>query len=865
MPDIEKNFNKVINEYTDPTSNRNKVYTKYYPKILQGKPSEYIIVQTSPYIGNVKVDPSIGYINNQIYQGDTIDIFSQDLNKYSISKQEFENKLVSPYITGSYGYVPPINNPNYFNGSHIIPILGEILNEHLFILKSKISNKLIILTSMPSMSTQTVINKYKAELKKILQIDNVDSILKTRITGILNELYKEGISQLSKIGAIRLVAYIKNKYTPQGKPIQSNFPINFEDPRTELDKIRQNINGIIDGKIMSSDISSIVQLVNVFKSTDRKKQHIIKNWNDPNEKVCYDFDLSTLENLINAGADMNVPDKVGKTPIFYAIDSKNLELIEKLLEPDSKVTTYSKRSIDIAGNTPYSYAGKKLKECVTPKDIKQIFNDANKQILDDIRKDYITDIMEHSDIIMKWVLYLVNHQLKDLEYKALDNLSSKLSKDCDGDWTYADHKKLGVQLGIPEGAKNLPFLELEKAGDAIDTSHLQEGQILQYRNKIDKYENRLNALANSIKEIRNELRDTNIDPIKSVQLGKLEKQTEKYYNEMQAEINRLNASSSKMQKSQTKLKNSMSTQPKFMVSVIQNMNLDKYAESFDIIRIYEAIFDKWNEAQSRDGYLFINYEEYTKRWEELLRNNDKDKNDSTQLPLNVLDQLTKLPEKEIDNYKKCDVYCKYLSCVINPHINDYFLLSRVYERHNYLLDSFVHIYVHVIRHTICANYNALLLKETLEHLSKIAPNDLKKTTSKFKHIFSEINKPRSVSWYVMRKIPDLIVRNILGIHKHDKEEAATSNVTDLLKKAAKMIAENSEGIIDSSDKSAYLERIYKNIVPYIEIHCRKFVEAMNKNVEMYLRILENTIIDVKIFEMVHKHTDGEKKYYESAH
>ena len=836
MPDItEKRLVNVMSNYVDITKQYTKVFKEYYPKNIQDKLPEYIIVKD-----NNKVKPSIGYINYKIIRTDPIneiDIFKPDINKYIISNKDFTYDFWDPNIEGKYGQVPPITN------NWTIPILGEMLDYHLFMTKSKINAKLQDLL-LPESDRYTYTKIYKDEIKEILGSDDKDNVIfKSSLTGILNKLYEDGIAELAKYGAVKLLKYINGKYNRPKKPVW--FPFDKGDPRMNLDEINSKINDIIDHKIINSDVSSIMQLVNVFNnnntdSESNKIQHVIKNHTDNKDKKCYDIEPDTLQQLINAGANMNIKDNSGRTPIFYAIDLKNRELINVLLE--SRVSTYSDRAIDLTGNTPYLYSRKKLEEYVTPKNIQDMFDTENKKIIEEIKKDSnYRGIMMHTDIIMRWVLYLVNHQLTELELKA-QSQSNIENTDL---WTYTDHKKLADNLQIN---KQLHFLSLEKSGDKKDTTHLNEGQIIKYNNMVKKLENRINILNNSLREIKNELVDI-IYPVRRVHLDKLKIITEKEKNDAENDLNKLKDSLEKIKMNKSITEREMSPEYKFMTHVVKNIKFEKYEESFEIINIYDAIFKELSKSVP-DEYIANNYAVYSKRWHELLKNtNETYKKDGTQLPLIALEHITNPSLQNANSNYDCGIYCKYMSSVIIPHIEDYFLLPRNYKRHNYLLDAFVNIYVHVIRHTICENYNALLMKYTLQYLIKISPQDKKKNINILKNIYK-----RSIIPYIMGKMPDLIVRNILGIHTHDKEESATTNVTELLKKAAIMITDNSNGLISSDDKDKFLQDIYKFMIPYIENHCRKFVEAMNKNVEMYLMILRSIQNDVDIFSKISTHS-----------
>ena len=58
-------------------------------------------------------------------------------------------------------------------------------------------------------------------------------------------------------------------------------------------------------------------------------------------------DVSKVQQLVNAGADVNQKDSAGKTPLMYAILYKNSEIVSYLIEKGAKVSTKDARGYSV--------------------------------------------------------------------------------------------------------------------------------------------------------------------------------------------------------------------------------------------------------------------------------------------------------------------------------------------------------------------------------------------------------------------------------------------------------------------------------------------------------------------------------------
>jgi hypothetical protein len=668
MPDIvNNNLDDIILKYIDPVKQKNEIIKENYPKHIQNTRPKYIIIKSNYHENQ---SPGIGYIGKN---GNIDNQFKSDNNEYEISDKKFK------YENGNIfnGYIGIINNNINNLLENIVPILGEILDKHLFIIKSKISQLLI--TKLLTLPYGNEIKEFKDDIKDIVGTDPDDKYVKLTIIEIFNSIYLRGLTDLSKYSTRNNIKYIIDGYK-KINPIKVNFSISKDKFSNVLEDIKKAVDENLK-KIQKTlpKIDYITTHIDIYNKSQEiydkydGRQHEINSW-DTKTRTCYDVNPDTLKYLIDSGADLNQKDNAGRTPIFYAIDLKHPEII-KLLLP--YITTYSEKAVDYAGNTPCRYAFWKLQNYVKPQNIKSMFEKSNEKILEDIKQKFKYDKnLLHSDIIMKWVLYLVNQQLTELEYYD-KGTNSKI-------WLYSDRKKLFEYLNIKDNDHDLKFIKL-KTQNNLSLNDEQKEKINIY---IENCKTNIKSLDLSINEISKELAPL-LNNKKKIDLTNLKKIYEKEKKNLEETIINLNK---EISNSNSTIQNND--------SFLDDLSDIDYNTKSNIIDTYKSIYNKLSKNKNKT---------YSERWNFLLKMDIA--GDNSQIPLLVLNNLSNCPTTQyIDSYEQCDIYCKYITLVLIPIINDYFQLPKKYKHHNYLLTSLVHIYEHVLRHTLCESYNLTLTK-----------------------------------------------------------------------------------------------------------------------------------------------------------
>ena len=233
MPDIvNNNLDNIILRYTNPLNfvrYKNEIIKENYPKHVQNTRPKYIIIDNNPNM------PTIGYIG---FTGNIDNEFNKDNNEYNISGKKFKyDELPGGVFTGYVGSIRDVDKPL----ENIVPILGEILDKHLFIIKSKIAELLIRKILPPTLPVVygDEIKAFKDDIKDIVGTDPDNNYVKSTIIEIFNSIYLRGLTVLSKQSARNNINYVIGEY--KLPLIKGKFSISRDEFSNELEDIKKAV------------------------------------------------------------------------------------------------------------------------------------------------------------------------------------------------------------------------------------------------------------------------------------------------------------------------------------------------------------------------------------------------------------------------------------------------------------------------------------------------------------------------------------------------------------------------------------------------------------------------------------------------
>ncbi len=113
------------------------------------------------------------------------------------------------------------------------------------------------------------------------------------------------------------------------------------------------------------NIQRFKTVLDVYKRKGLDINETDKFNNTPLNNLCFNLGYSDIQketeqcifSLLRAGADPNIPDKMGKTPLMKAVDTKNPYAVKRLLEYGAKVSPH-----DCDGKTALSFIDFKTAE-----------------------------------------------------------------------------------------------------------------------------------------------------------------------------------------------------------------------------------------------------------------------------------------------------------------------------------------------------------------------------------------------------------------------------------------------------------------------------------------------------------------------
>ena len=303
---------------------------------------------------------------------------------------------------------------------------------------------------------------------------------------IMKEIYLKLIDDLFKKFISNNINNLSKNFINNSKENEILF-INFSDNKFEMtkDEIIDNMNTYLSDKFDSNVNDTLPNVKKIYTDKYDHPQHIIIN-PISKESLCFDLDENIIDILIKAKVDPNKKDSMGNIPLIYAIDLKNISIIEKFL--NSKIINL--KSKNYVGLDCLNYSLYKIKN--------QKFNywnyidKKNIEIRDNIIKETnFRKTIIKTEKILEMVYYLVNHQFylysSELEESKLKNLKIKLDK--------------------------IPFFE--NNFKSLDEDGL-ERIINKNNNKIDKLENTLLSLKNQLANLPDSFKKKIGDNIKEI-------------------------------------------------------------------------------------------------------------------------------------------------------------------------------------------------------------------------------------------------------------------------------------------------------------------------------------------------------------
>ncbi len=816
-------------------------------------------------------NPQLGYfapapITDFTNAKNTANIFADDLTEYlSMGEETRYDTIASPYNYVAKARIQSSGiNIRRDSQDIVYPIVSGVLDTYTYLVKYS-TIRLITKEMYNKLTTTTEFDKIKDYINLQMETNNGDNnkLIMTIIVNILNDLFHRFIINATGIAAKKIMEYYyKGLYHASTSQyvteyIDTNIStidliIKTSSYKELYQDIKEEVNKIAADILQTDpDIAMFNQMISNFTDSKAKEQHRILG-NDLNSDICFDIDIDAAKALIECGADFTITDVAGNIPLNYAIDIGHSDLVNVLLTSKLRIGT----TRNIVGNTPIDHIVQKIHEGIKKLDMNKLLESASKNIDKNIiKKSNYPRILNRSTHILKFVIYLLNHQLTNMEL-------SHFNPDSVYEWTYEDHNELYRILDVGEGG--IPLVNSNAGNPDLNTNHVFDRLIQKKTHEKNKIHNTVTGMTNeknNLEKYSNSLTGTTIpERQKKAQVDEYITLLTQDIASKTAEMNTLDTDINAM------IPKKQVVPPQTVIDTLTRYleNKNSYTGTRkSIVHLYEGMFKEINTGKENNVTTDLN--SYYKLWESLLSSTGVGR-DNTQIPLLCIEQFNN--NVHIDTMNGFSIISKFWTNVIVRQIDDYFKLPRTYKKHNYLLDALVDIYKHVMEHTLCANYYVVLFKllinfVTTRHPDKLQPatksrDELVKDTMKLILLNNGENK---LLKYIMQTLPDLLVRSILNVPKHDNDPIKTADTEKLLYGAVNIILDNTGVTLNASDQ--LIVNITTYIIPYFAEYFNEYVKESQNIVNNYLKCLHSLAQDMKIYSLVDKKYREEVSYYNS--
>jgi ankyrin repeat protein len=521
IPNLEK-INKML-KYVDINSDykyKKRFYETMVNQIMEDSYTNYY--NTS----NITSDkPRFGYLTDLDVTGNpTVETTINPLFKNDLNKK------------GSIGFSSVPLNKNSID----ISIYGSFIDEYLFDKKIKLLNNISNNVNLKNYSEGYIknIDKNKKNIKKILLSSLTDKIIiefiKNCIIKFSVDFAIETSKQVTKLTTDIDYNKLYKDMTLSGKILILENTNNFKM------KLSEFVNEMFN--LTNKNIENTV----ILKETIDKNKSIfpILNYSlvKKLKKNCYKIDLSLIEEILKIKFDVNAKDSLGQTPIYYAIELINKELI-KILLTNNQIKLSILKIENKFGQNPLDYAIKIFDDHITDNTLDKVRFRAFKVIEKIINTDEIYDgnIIIETEYFFPYLLLLLcnyfesitldtpNIIKKDKPYekvkKEIEDNIIKINNDLKNLKNSSDNLKKELAT-LETGNKRINFIN--KKLDELDRTTIGNLGL------IKKKEEELNSE-------KNKLISLNIEPSSKLQIYDVFKSIdENDYSNIEDYYNRLN-------------------------------------------------------------------------------------------------------------------------------------------------------------------------------------------------------------------------------------------------------------------------------------------------------------------------------------
>jgi len=617
-----------------------------------------------------------------------------------------------------------------------------------------------------------------------------------------------------------------------------------------------------DASTMLADTANI-HLGNIMDEPDTnpsKKHKILSYLQDIREvqQLYFDIDPDVVDILLKHGADLNIQDILGNTPVYYTIEMMNYQLTSMLLNNNASLTHHTNQQ----GNSAFDHYLYKYYEMIRLISENNILVDKTllSKTINEFRKKskYENGIIKYTNELLPIALYMLNHHIFLLGERFPITYTFEIDKDL----------KALLGWGVYRDTFKLPLLSTNLSNTDIPQLDLNYSKIkeLEKLNKLyQSQKDEAQHLVDNMTKQKQEL--NNLKPF-TIEQNEKQAQIQGIITYNQAEIVRLDilitTQEADIQKYKAPIDNVLN-------GIQQKISAHTIKPSRNVVENYQSVFKDVINHSKKIKLLTTDYKTYPALWRKLLSDQSSLRSDPTQIVSMLVEKQKQILESSDTIEKKvADLLLikKYYDSVINPFIGRYMDLEQIYKGDNKELDTVINIIIHLVEHIVMVELTGIIVKMIMKYLLTIMPKDTnpqgdidpdRRRITYPKYIEDIIinmvheskNKSKLLE-YIFKVLPRKIVKFVLHIYQTDNpkddEDSETDNLETLFLHINVILLSNT--IVPLTPDSPLIKNLSEYVYPYFSDYLGMFVKEMKQMIDNYILSLKYQATNLSMLDML---------------
>ena len=599
-------------------------------------------------------------------------------------------------------------------------------------------------------------------------------------------------------------------------------------------------------------ITALNYTLNLSKDNpnDEENNNSIININHT-ENLCVSINPKIVDLLIKNRVNINQNNIAGETPIYYAIENQNSDIIQKLIENGAFVENITNKN----GMSPKQILINKIKNIYNKfnnpvETIQKLTINSYDKLKDKLMKkpEYKNNILLYTENILPLLITLLNYN-----FLKITNLYPRK-------WSFTDSTNLFSLI-----TNKLNIQNIQNITDILTLINIPSNNLSTNRTinkKIEEYNKKEKYLQENIEEIEHQIAELEKEKNTVIDITNIDAKIATLTNSMTQLINKRNAIITK--KGQADVTNTrINVNNGRLINntiIIKNddvcQELDKYMEDINSGKLkYGSEYDLHIYQNLLDNYL----------------KNIKNLDSLIYIHLSV----SRTVSLTIDNYVQNDIELinDWYTKIACPFIKDYFELPQdlsdkknieigleKFDVENYALDKTINIITQTMKSTIFITLFYSVLKTLTKYVEEVLSigqfaSDLEygQYLEKYitKIVYNESNGESELMKYIIDVIPNKVVKFVLKIYEGDGDPDKKIKTLDEILIPIKTILINNT-LLPINQTTSIIKNLDDYVFPYFKDYFELFITEAKHITDSYYQSILTESKMINILQIMNK-------------